>query len=365
MHEHFANWYRLATVEPKAEILEKRWQGIEKFAATKTPAKVLELVRLFYQLPQQDDEIIAQYKTAFKNEDAAFLTKDNDLELQVLAASSLMHLLIPNRPSTEADVCALAIMTCLCQGLRKEIILPDVITYAHQYISSESIRVREYSDLTQQTVKPKELDKSFAALKTAIDGALIPSLKDPLTSIIEHLQKTQNEFINTTQNNLKELEKALSVQSEESNVQWWLFGEFSRDLKIPFKDLKLPGACLIIAKELADLTLFLPTAHAAEAFLHKALFLVSAGEVLEKTNIANTINSVRGDWKNQIIQESDFQSLKDLCPLHFALRKSGETSKPSDWIASFEKTSNLKSKENLSPVSLALQFYYERMLLRA
>jgi hypothetical protein len=46
MHKLFADWYRIVNTDPSAELLAKRWQGVE---ATRTGLRLetaLELVRL-------------------------------------------------------------------------------------------------------------------------------------------------------------------------------------------------------------------------------------------------------------------------------------------------------------------------------
>ena len=48
------------------------------------------------------------------------------------------------------------------------------------------------------------------------------------------------------------------LRQEESDILWWLFGEYSRDLEQHISELSLSASCIIVGKELADLILVFP-----------------------------------------------------------------------------------------------------------
>src|SRR5471032_2977151 len=91
MHRDFADWYRRVHIEPKEEVLEKRWEAIAAFHKKARPSDLCEAARVFYGLPPKHEEFLPIYRYEFKTADAAFPMRDNDAELQVLAGATLAN----------------------------------------------------------------------------------------------------------------------------------------------------------------------------------------------------------------------------------------------------------------------------------
>lgn len=364
MHSHFANWYRPAAVEPRAETLENRWKAIEAFSEELKIGKALELVRLFFEMPLRNREFVGEYREAFKAADPAFLMKDNDFELRVLAGASIIELLENYERSSLTDATALAIACTLCQGMRSEVLNADVVEAARRYLSDESIRVRQIGNIPSVEGTIKETDKSFAELKTAVEGNTVAGLKDPLTAVLKKLQLENKRIVDTANEAIGNLTLSLRIQREESNILWWLFGEYSRDLDRPFVGMNLPAVCLIAAKELADLTEFLPGPYASRGHLDGVLRLAE-NPLPNSTAIRNAVSDVTPEWRETILDDAHLKEVNDLCPVHYALRKVTESTDGADWVAQFDKATGLKAKKAIAPLDLSVQFYQERLLLRA
>ncbi len=362
MHKFFANWYALAVPEPQSDTLDKRWAGIEAYCKDIAKEKAFELVRLFFCLPVRSDSLEEGFRDAFKNADSAFFMKNNALEVQVLAGSAIVHIL-DQKPSTITDVTALAVLCADCRNLRSQVLMGDVITYARDYAANESERVRNVDSVTPveriAATKPEELSALDSSLK---DGTL-QSNPDALVKLLEKMGSACAEFSRKAENAISALNDNLEIQQEETNILWWLFGERSRDREMHVANIDLPGLCLLVGKELADLTILEPGARPAPAFLDRML-RTGRAEIPPAVTIADAVESSSRDWRRAWMNSSDPTTIGDLCPAHFATSKSLESETAGAWISAFETKTALKASQPLSPLDLAIQTYQEALLVR-
>src|SRR5437588_9813486 len=100
MHKYFAEWYRAAGLEPKAEDLENRWQAVEGFAKNIKIHNGLDLVRIYFSRPAQSADFAERFATHFQDADKNFSMRDNGLELQVLSTATIAHIVETTRTST-------------------------------------------------------------------------------------------------------------------------------------------------------------------------------------------------------------------------------------------------------------------------
>ncbi|WP_366924196.1 hypothetical protein MFMK1_001154 [Metallumcola ferriviriculae] len=92
MNLNFSEWYRSVKLEPNDTILKNRWSGIENYTENLTDyTNVLELVRLFYNLPVSEN-FRDEFCNVFIETDSAF-SKNNSFELSVLAGASLVNII--------------------------------------------------------------------------------------------------------------------------------------------------------------------------------------------------------------------------------------------------------------------------------
>lgn len=89
MHKMFADWYAEAGLPPTAQVLQKRWDAIEKFPIDHDT--IVALARFFYD--RADSSSLDNFRKAFKDEDPAFLLNGSDHELRVLAGATLINVI--------------------------------------------------------------------------------------------------------------------------------------------------------------------------------------------------------------------------------------------------------------------------------
>jgi len=363
MHKYFAEWYRAAGLQPKAEDLEKRWQGVENFAKEIKVQNAIELVRLFYARPPQGSDFVDTYSTTFQSADTTFHMRENGLELQVLAGATIAHIIEKTRTNV-ADALALAMLCGYCQGLRQNVLNGEIVGYARTYLAEKSIRVRESDGNFSVSAPDVDMDELLDALTSAATGNSLTVIKEPIRPPFEQLAGAISELATSINNVGEKFTHEINIRREESDILWWVFGEHSRDLDTIISELQMPFAALVAGKELADLVRVVPGPIAASAFLDKMLRFVDP-DLSKAISIKDAINAAPREWRRRLIEETAARGIDDIYPVHLAMQKSLEFEKATEWLTPFDKIGDLKSKRAVAPLDLATQMYHERMLMRA
>lgn len=357
MHKYFADWYRSANIEPKRDEINSRWKGIENFVANMNLQDIIEIIRLYYELQNKDKSFLDKYRKTFKDLDPTFPMKENALELQVLAGATIAQIL-NSKVSFKIGFTAYATACVSCKGLKKAIIA-DIEGIADTYLANESLRVRNISrpEIPTERLHIPNLPSNQPPIAFNQEG--VTKLVMSISTIIA---TQHNSMVDTFTNIIEKQKEEIDILKEESNIAWWLYGEYSNDLKQPINLLKVSFACLVIAKELASLTQILPGPRSARAYLYKMLRSVEPN-LSFKITIKQAINMAEKDWKLSV-ETKDYASIIDLCPIHLAIELSLSIDSKDEWVAPYEKLSGVKVEEEISPIDLALQFYQEAMLFK-
>lgn len=362
MHKYFAEWYRAAGLEPKADDLETRWTALEGFAKNIKVRNGLELVRIYFSRTTQAEDFMDRYAASFQEADKNFPMRDNGLELQVLSAATIAHIVETTRTET-TDAIALAVLCGSCKGLRSDLLNSEIVDYARSYLINESSKVREAAKTFQVKAPDVDLKDLLEKLATAAGGGA-GTLKEPIKPPFEKLAEAVSTLSSSVNRMGQSIAKEISARREESDILWWVFGEYSRDLNQPMSGIPLTFATLVAGKELADLVKLTPGPLAARAYLDKMLRFVDK-ELSTKISIKDAINAAPNDWRKRLLDERNAESVDDLCPIHLGTAKSLESDRPASWPAVFDKSTGLKSRTSLAPLDLASQVYDEKLLMRA
>lgn len=360
MDRNFSQWYLETKMQMDHEILTRRWKGVETFEKTLGIEQIFELSRLFYQMDLKNNSFEEEFRAVFQDADKAFLMKGNALELAVLAGAVLRKAVKRDNRDTSL-IAAYATVCANFGGEGKNPAVPDIVNLARGYLSSKSAELR-HLDGTKRILFPhQELIKGGQKLATFFQANDVANISSHWDGYSKKLISTLEKCVEVS--NLIQREHLL--HREESDILWWVMGEYSRDLEAPMRNLQLPVACLVASKELADLTRILPGPFAAPAFLDKVLRSVFTN--LDKPiTFSEGINQADGDWRKAWFQNyNDIDSL-DLCPILFAVGKSTEESGGKNaWERPFEVTTKLSPKMQLLPLSMAMQIYEECLFVRS
>ncbi len=336
MHKNFAEWYRAAGIPPNADILPKRWTAIEKYAAGRD--EVVSLARLFYRLGRPSEHFESAFRAVFQTEDAAFQMRDNDQELLILAGAKLIDV-IERNPTGMADFAALSLVCAAVQNLRETVAVPDIPETAARYLSKRAIeRARDGQG---------DSDSTGGTRRTLFDG--LTAAGAPYNALPTELDR---------------LQKQLDIVSEESNMLWWLFSEYSHDLKQPWSKSTVPTVALVAGKELAEMTRVLPGPIAATAFLDRIIRFAKT-KPPSTILVVEAINDVSVEWRRNFAQQNCPAELEDLLPISYGVKISLTAPEADAWFIAFKTGTGISADSKLVPHLLAYQVFLEGLLCRS
>jgi hypothetical protein len=187
-----------------------------------------------------------------------------------------------------------------------------------------------------------------------------PALTAALEKIRAEAQNATKAAASQAAKAIKALEKQLRYMREETQMLWWLFGEYSRTLNRNFGAFPPGQAAIIAGIDLGDLTIVSKLSPvAAPAMLERVLRLARK----EKTQQKSLAAAIDG------IAPADLKALKTfgkgqpprIFPIMTAIEKAKENG-PRSWHGAFENATSLEAKTGFEPLELATQVYYEHLL---
>jgi hypothetical protein len=153
------------------------------------------------------------------------------------------------------------------------------------------------------------------------------------------------------------VERLLKLQDEELQMLWWLVGEMSWEFDKAFNSLPIDSKPLVLAKELAGMTNFIPGPVSLKPLLSRAGITKK-----KKLTIPEAINSCDESWLNGITTGLNPSSLT--LPIHFAIIRKVETGEKEAWIPGWAASTKIEATRKLSSLDLGYLFYLERLLVR-
>ena len=329
MHSYFGEWYRFAGIPPENIPLEKRWQAIEDFEVDVT--EVVLLAQLFYGLRLSDASFAEKFRSVFNKADQNFQMSGNDRELTLLAGATLTNAMERHKREI-ADLVGLVLVCAALQNIRK-VAVPQIPELAAQYLGRRSAN-------RAQPEHGGPESKLFDALKAV--GAVQAELAT-------EFRKLQLEF---------------PIIAEEVNALWWLFSEASRDSGQRLSEMPVESVCLIVAKELADLTRIIPGPFAARAFLDKAL-RTGRKKIGPSITIANAVNGTPKEWRDKYFNAQLSNELASILPINHAVRLSVQSPDEDAWRPMFEGSTGVSPDSEIAPIAIAYQTYLELLVVHA
>jgi hypothetical protein len=342
MHDHLADWYRTAGIGVDGETLPKRGEAIEAFSPDR--ADIPPLARLFYSLGGDNTECLATFRAKLKENDATFAMAGNDREIAVLAGAELVDVIERSQEPQLADLAALALVCPSAHNLRASPAVPDIPERAKAYLGKRA---------TERTASG---DASDAAPGTA-EGITFLKQQGPhwpkVGETIERLTKECNS-----------LRTVVPLLSEECNMLWWLFGDWSRDLKKRWRDVPRSAVPLIAGKEACDLTQVMPGHPCVLAFLDKVV-RSAYPKVPATVALKDSVNALPQEWRAAFAGTRKIHELEALAPVAQAVNFSLKAAGADAWPPFFQQATGVATNAGLAPTALAYQVYQEALLFRA
>lgn len=351
----FPNWCASTGIGDAADVHHRRWNAIATCAVSAKVDTIETLLRLSFQTKQQPDgTMVIDIREAIRQADPP-ASLPNDYQLQVLAATALI--IIMNAGGSLGARAALAVTTTAGFGRTAPDLPMDILGLAKVQLGIIANKLRNRTAIPLfESGPPIDLDPSATKLKDAgwtnnwqPAAEALASLTGPINDSLKVVVTAQNAMI-------RKLNGTLAMQDEELNMLWWLTNAYSNDLQMPFRDIVEQRRPLLYAKELADLTAFLPGPASAQALLSRA------GLDGRPQTIAAAVNDSPMAWAQPLIGEKQPSPIST--PVHFAMARAAETGSGNDWIGNWNAITQLDAHAPIKSLTLGTLFYRERLLMR-
>ncbi len=348
----FADWYHAAAIDPRQVPLDLRWSGVDEAAAKTNVAAIPELVRSASLESFNDSASRTAFQSRFKTSDPAFLMENNEQELAVLAAATLMQMF--SAPSQRADFAASLLRTARFNRWRS--VVRDLPATGERYLAARSADLRKVTAPQPPDVDGAGWAASVAAAKTEAAGQT--ALVTLLTRLEGYVPADAESANKALQAMAMDVGRFAGRIGEEVNILWWLFGERSTLGGRLWHEMPPASVPLTAAVELDGLVTVVPGPVASSQFL--ARVLDSAGiDLREEVPIADLLSG-GVDFVAAEVKGDD--GLGSLTPLISGIRSRREGDEA--WVGSAERASGISLRQPRARLEIASQFMNELWSLR-
>jgi hypothetical protein len=353
MHADFPRWYREADVNENRDRLQLRWNGISAIVPRLDKPSVEGLLRIVFHFKGSlTSEFVGKTRAAFKLADDLFDMQGNDREVELLAGSVLAVLL--EGTGQLSPWAALAITTSALNGTRTTQLPIDLVTAAENSIVRFAEKNRARPTLQDTKFDPPKVDFSKAKekFKAALDVASFNGAFDAAAEATNLALRTMVRKFNSA---IDQTANFVSIQDEELEMLWWVLGERSNGVKMPFTAVPVESRPLVFSSELAKATVYLPGP------LSVAGLLTRAGLKGDETlSIPDAVNACSRNWLESISDGINPSSLSQ--PIHFAIQRKLETQDKTSWIPGWAANIGSDANSTYPALDLAKLFYRERLI---
>jgi len=317
----------------------------------------MNLVRVFLKLPISDD-FKESFMKPFYDVDHAFPQRENGAELSVLAGATLVYI-------SKNNVCQLktfSLLAIAAASFKRKIVVPSISNMLWKFLDEDTLALREAKSISTDSVVAlsiKNLKDSLKAVEEANAWTPPNEIAQQLSTYLTSLNKAIVQINGS-------INKSLSIQKihrEDSQILWWLFSEFSKDMHKPINELEDAEACVVIGKEFADIIETLPGPYSAKAVLYKMLPGLSGDS--QKTTFSVAINQTDKEWRQKTLERYQADKTKEITPILAAISESLRVEKAEDWLAAHKQLTGITAESTeISMVEFAYQIYLECLLLK-
>lgn len=348
-------WHRIVDPKPSRETIDHRAAAARDLVKVLNESSDWDLildavsgtVSGFESGFAQDASIVQAIVGAIRTHDSAFpqSLSENAMELRAMAATALGELMLVEEEVPDQNAIGIASLLRCGKFLRPASsdkylreMLEELGTASAKVFQIAGEARRGYSGRVQTSAKaetePSDLPTALAA--------------------IQSLRKT-----------VKELIRQSTIDREELNVLWWMFGGSSRTSRTLLEDLPAGAAAITCGGELGTMCL-VPHSASIEAMVRRA-FLANRGTIPDQT-----IEAIASEWtpaaQTALVPDDDAKESAlahpTLFPLSWLAARLLASKGTSGWVAEFEEKTKLSASTVYPLTSIALQALIERSAQR-
>lgn len=351
MEKNIGTWYAQANISCTSEILDKRKKSIKTRIEEGVDWNFIKnIIKLFMKVKDtKQNKFKESFADVFINDDSAF-SYEQDKEIQILAGIMLNEILKDNN-----EYSIIIDLSCIClknyYNPSIEIIFNNIEKDFHE--SLKQLRENENNQYNK-----KNFGKSLQEMLK--ENPSLPQL-DINNEVAKQL-KLLKENINNIFSNFGKMQKINNLKYEDSEILWWMIGEWSYDLDKPFKEIEENFIPVLIGKEMADKVNVLPGPFAAKAVINKILSNFKD----KKLYIYNYVEKIEKDWLEKFVQKYYTEAIADFTPILKYFNKITEIDEVDNSNNELENICPaVIKKEEISSKDIAYAIYLECLLSKA
>lgn len=334
--ELFPTWYKSIEIKLEEDLALKRITAVQSIIKSDDLEFILDIVRIATDRKCQDSNSKSNFETHFRDNDINFPLASNDNLLKILAQITLCFLF--ESKNKLATIVSLAVL-----NVNFFIQLPENSVPYFQYARRKLAEDSSESD--------EQLSET--------NNQLLESLENFEEDEEETSTLDYDDSVNTIKM-LNHLYKENMALKEETNVLWWLFGEYSSLNGKYFNEIGHLKMIISSAKELYDLSIH-GNYNSSRHILNKALLVSNGDKPLKAVVFSDTIDILIPEVRVKILESL---TPSDLTPCLMALQSSQELEGNPIWKATFEaRNKGTDISKKMHPTDIAYQFYNEILYL--
>jgi hypothetical protein len=337
--DYFPDWYKVIEPKPDQEIINSRIAAIEKIITNKNKEFWLDVIRMHLGLIPKNSENKEKFIAEFRSTDGSFPITESDNQNLVKVLASIV----------------------LCFKLEIE---DKNLNFLISLAAINSNFLNQYNITSKIPVLDKALNYSLHYTREERECDFENEL-DEMDEIVNDKEELDKDQINTMAQIIRSQIQAYKNLSEETNVLWWIFGEYSKICGDYFKNVGNFKMIIAGAKELSDIAEYSNGFQSAQPILHKALEKSENKKTdLKEISAFEVINTLTEDLKKKVINGSQ-DLISEFTPCLLALLKSIDFNKGEDWSNIYSKSSNGGDiKKKFKQDELSYQFYKELSFIK-
>ena len=336
----------------------------------------IDLVKLYYGFLKSDEKNYKLFVDFFKKEDENFPVQNNYNLLQILAGSAIAQKMEQDDGANSYIIC-LAIITGTFLSRDKQPIIKDLKSRAEEYwikecenarsVDADFTRDNNYKNIATNKISIPDSQgyNSNYNISDYVRATDTQLQMNAIAGVFTSLKKDLNNILtsNTTVfNALDSISTNFLVMSEEHNVLWWLFGEYSDTIRKSFKEIGIPLICLTAPMDLVKLTQFWPGIGKINRFINRVL-LATKEDIPERISFFNLYDNLKDS--DMSAYEPTIKDLpvgwEELIPSLHALRC--RITHSEGWKSIYNKRLGIEDNIEVSPSFICKQIYQELMLV--
>lgn len=350
--EFSASYRRL---QPAAErsVIAAREAAHKKLRAEvpRSEAKIVDLALLAFGIPIGGGRSPDWLESVVKEKDQHFSLEMDGHEARIIATVLLADMVSSGYPGTPALVIA-----CSFAGRRQTVDDDRIVVEARKSLAALG-RARGFSFKSKiATPAWRDVGKTVNAAKAG-DAIAVHAAIDAVAAEAKTSEARLTSKFNET---LEDITRENRRLAEEVDLLWWHMGRTSYLLERPLSDIEENALPIVVGTDVAAMINVLPGPHGALGVIRQAL----GDQADARQTVKAAFDAISSTDRAKLLRDVTPDPVP-VATLNVGLRLHDDETIAASIPTIFEKRTGVSIKTELSRYEIAVQAFYERMLIKS